>query len=117
MNNLEERKKRYLQDDLPIRLGGLAANLARVNSFVQNSANKESVNSLLQESKHFIEWTAQETDVKISAELVDLQIIIARWQLKLDEIWNNETQRLKIGEQAKMLSNKVLNNSGLLDRN
>ena len=35
MNNLDERKRRYLQDDLSIRLGGLAANLARNKFFCQ----------------------------------------------------------------------------------
>jgi hypothetical protein len=114
MNNLEERRKRYLQDDLPIRLGGLAANLARVSSFVKNPANKETVNGLLEESKHFIEWTAHEAEINTTAELVELQIKLAVWQRNWEANWNNEVKRLEIGQEAKQLSNKVLADSGLL---
>lgn len=33
MDNLAARRERFQQDHLPTRLGGLAANLARVSSF------------------------------------------------------------------------------------
>ena len=115
MKNLIERKNRYLQDAIPTRLGGLAANLARVSSFSQNSANKESTKSLLEESKYFIEWTATETDIQTSAKLVELQIQLSRWELTWDKIWNNEEIRSDVGKRAKEYSNQVLQNSGLLD--
>lgn len=65
-------RERYLHDALPVRLGGLAANLSRIKSFASHDANREAVESIIDESKYFIEWTAAETDVETAAELVGL---------------------------------------------
>lgn len=115
MKNLSEIRERYMRDTLPIRLGGLAANLARVHSFAKNPSNREAVNSLLDESKYFIEWTAGETEVEIAAELVEIQIQLACWQRNWEQVWADRTARAMIGEQAHAWSSKVLENSGLLD--
>ena len=40
-------RERYLRDPLPIRLGGLAADVARIASCAENPKNHEAVNSLL----------------------------------------------------------------------
>ena len=48
-------RERYLEDDLPTRLGGLATNLARIQSFSHHSGNQAAVECLLEESKLFIE--------------------------------------------------------------
>lgn len=70
-------QERYLQDDLPTRLGGLAMNLARIQSFSHHSGNQAAVERLLEESKLFIEWTAGEIDIDSAAELVTMQIQLA----------------------------------------
>jgi hypothetical protein len=67
-------RERYMRDSLPIRLGGLAANLSRIKSFVSREGNREAVESLIDESKYFIEWTAAEAEVSTAAELVELQV-------------------------------------------
>lgn len=107
-------QERYLRDALPIRLGGLAANLARITSFSRNIANYDVVESLLNESKFFIEWTANEAEVNAAAELVELQIQLARWQRNLARIWADPVQRVKFGEQSHHWSEHVLGMSGLL---
>lgn len=107
-------RDRYLQDGLSVRLGGLAANLARVSSFSRNAAGREAVSSLLDESKFFIEWTASEAEVETAAQLVDLQRQLAMWQLDWDRIWADQAQRTKIAEQARSWSDRVLDLSGLL---
>ena len=104
-----------MRDPLAIRLGGLAANLARISSFVQNESNKDAVVSLLNESKHFIEWTAGEVEAENAGKLVELQVTIARWQLNLDQVWSNEAARHKIGKLSKEFSAKVIAGSGLLE--
>ena len=73
-------KERYLRDQLPIRLGNLASNLARIKSRCQNAANGELIENLQQESKLFIEGTAQDAEIEIAAELVQWQIQLACWQ-------------------------------------
>ena len=105
---------RYMRDDLPVRLGGLAANLRRVQSFARNDANRDVVESMLDESKHFIEWTAAEADIDRAAELVELQIQLARWQYKWPDIWNDPVRRREVAEQSGRWSDRVLELSGLM---
>ncbi len=114
MKNRIVIKERYLRDKLPVRLGGLAANLARIRSFSSNAENYDVIESLLDESKFFIEWTAAEMDVDRAAELVDLQIQLALWQISLARIWEDASQRVKIAEQSRLWSERVLDMTGLL---
>lgn len=116
MVDFEKRRERYLKDPLPIRLGGIAANLARISSVSANPANRQAVYSMLHESKHFIEWTAAEFPWEVAAELVELQIELARRQSSWKEKSESEEHRLEIGQWAKRHSNIVLHRSGLLDR-
>ncbi len=107
-------KERYLRDDIPIRLGGLAANLSRIKSFANNEKNKALVESLIDESKHFIEWTAPEAEIETAAQLVELQVELALLQFKLDGIWPDTNQRRRISEKSNVWSQQVLLASGLL---
>lgn len=116
IKNTIELKERYLRDSVPVRLGGLAANLARVSSFSKNDANQEAVNGLIEESKHFIEWTAKETEVETAAELVELQIQLAVWQLKWQDVWQDVEKRNAVAETSANWSKRVLEKSGLLNR-
>lgn len=107
-------RERYLRDDVSIRLGGLAANLKRIRSYANNENNKAVVESLIDESKHFIEWTAHETELEIAAKLVELQLELALWQIKLDKVWFDANQRKRISEIADAWSQQILIASGLL---
>ena len=107
-------QKRYLQDELPIRLGGIAANLSRVKSFATHDANREAVASLLEESKFFIEWTAGEADINTAAELVELQVQLSLWQRAWDKIWLDSTQRQQVASASGKWSQRILELSGLL---
>ena len=107
-------RERYLRDPLPVRLGGLAANLARVKSFSAHADHREAVASLLNETKFFIEWTAPDATLDIQAELVELQIQLACWQRAWNAIWDNPARRLAVADQAHTWSRRVLQMSGLL---
>jgi len=108
-------RERFLRDEVTVRLGGLAANLSRIKSFANNENNKAVVESLIDESKHFIEWTAQETEIDTAAKLVELQVELALWHIKLDKAWLDTDQRKKISEQSNAWSQQILVASGLLD--
>jgi hypothetical protein len=82
-------RDRYLRDNVSVRLGGLAANLRRIKSFAGHDANLAVVESLLEESKFFIEWTAREADIDTAAELVEFQIQLARWQHYWPTLWTD----------------------------
>ena len=115
MATLQEIKQRYMQDPLPTRLGGLAANLARVNTFSRHDANQDAVFNLMNESKYFIEWTATEAELEVTAQLVDLQIQLAFWQHGLAKIWVDTKKRQEVAQQSRQWSDKVLELSGLLN--
>lgn len=107
-------KERFLRDDISIRLGGLAANLSRIKSFANNENNKVLVESLIDESKHFIEWTAHEAEIETAAQLVELQVQLALLQIKLNNLWLKPEQRKLISEKSNEWSQQVLIASGLL---
>ena len=117
MKNLAKRRSRYLQDSTPVRLGGLAANLGRVASFSKNADHKEVVNSILQESKWFIEWMAGDLEINRAADLVRLQVQLASWQLKAQTEWSNESWRNSLAADSRQWSERLLEMSGLLKAN
>ena len=114
MRNWESLKGRYLQDDLPIRLGNLASNLARIKSCSLHHTNPIVVEQLLTESKFFIEWTASDADIEVAAELVQLQIQLSQWESKIKELWTDIDERRKLSEASGVWSERVLDWSGLL---
>lgn len=115
MMNRETIRERYLRDPLPVRLGGLAANLARVESFSNHADHRAVVEYLLDESKYFIEWTAADADLNLQVELVEIQRQLAQWQRCWQDIWNNPIERATVAAQAGAWSKRVLEKSGLLN--
>ena len=107
-------RERYLHDDLPIRLAGLAANLRRIKSFAAEESNQEVVAGLIEESKFFIEWTAADTEIDTAAQLVELQIQFARWQYNWSRIWPDSSGRQQLAEGSLAWSERVLALSGLM---
>ena len=116
MKDWTQIRERYLRDDLSVRLGGLAANLGRIKSFSANEASQAVVESLIDESKMFIEWTAAQADINTAEKLVDIQIQLALWQLQWKSIWSDESKRNQVAEQSAKWSKQVLELSGLLDK-
>src|SRR5215467_4439295 len=94
-------RSRYLQDDVPVRIGGIAANLARVHSFSKKQGNIAAVDVVIQESKWFIEWTAAEVEIDTAAQLVELQIQLALWHRKLSKLWEDDIDRLQMSNRAR----------------
>ena len=107
-------QERYLRDELPVRLGGLAANLARIKSFSAHPDHCEVVESLLEESKQFIEWTVPDTSLELQVELLELQLQLARWQRAWPIIWADPVRLAAVAEHAGAWSEHVLKASGLL---
>lgn len=116
MSKFDERKERYMRDPLPVRLGGLAANLARVKSFSKNNANQKAVFDLFEESKYFIEWTAQDAEIGTTVELIELQLQIAVWQQQWQKNWDDENSRDVVAKTSSDWSRRLLERSGLLNK-
>ena len=77
-------RERFLRDPLSARLTAIAALLARAASVVPHPVHAETAAGLLDEARHFIEWTAAELEPDAAGELVDLQLAVTLW-LRLSE--------------------------------
>ncbi len=111
--NLNQKQARFQLNNIPNRLGHIAANLARIKSFSQ-IAYKEAAKSVISETKLFIEWIAAEIEPVQAEELVNIQVQLAMWELTWNDIWKNEKVRAEVAEQSGIWSERVLDMSGLL---
>jgi hypothetical protein len=114
MKDLTAIRARYTRDPLPVRLGGLSADLARVASFSRNPANLAPVADLMREAAHFIEWCAPESDLETQVVLLDLQRLLASWRRRLPRRFSDEVWRDQVIAEAKRWSQSILEMSGLL---
>lgn len=103
-------RERYLRDPLPIRLGGLAADMARIASFAENPKNHRAVASLLEESKFFAEWAAPDAPLEIQALLAEVQVWAALQELD----WDPTRSTIGMREEAQRWSDQLLSLSGLV---
>lgn len=110
---LDEKQARFQSDNTSTRLGHIASNLARIRTFC-NSAYREAVESVADETMCFIEWTAAEIEPEYAEELVNIQVQLAMWELSWDDIWSNDKTRTEVAQLASMWSERVLDMSGLL---
>ena len=95
-----------MSDPVELQLGGLAANLARLSSFIEDPANAKVVSSLLLESKFMIEWIASDVLPEIQEQLVELQLQLALWS-------RDSLDRDEITKQADSWSERLLEMSGI----
>jgi hypothetical protein len=114
MTNKEKLRQRFLRDPLPIRLGGLAATLARISSNARQAGSPAIVLDLLDEARHLIEWTAADAAPEIAADLVQTQRLLTLWQKAWIKASADIHQRALLSVQAKDWSDKALQYSGLL---
>ena len=114
MNKFEKLRSRYLSDSIPVRLGGLASNLARVASFSKHDGHQEATVTVIKESKWFIEWTANDLDIGQTAELLRLKLQLARWQIQAPGSWHDENWRRDLYRKAQQWSEQLLKMSGLV---
>jgi len=108
MKNLATIRERYLRDPLPIRLGGLAADLARIASFSDHPDHLHAVSDLLEESKFFVEWVVPETKIEVQGLLVELQIQLALWHRALPKTYANRADPQRMAQQARAWSERIL---------
>ncbi|MCI0405934.1 MAG: hypothetical protein L0209_07655 [candidate division Zixibacteria bacterium] len=114
MAALSQLRDRYLRDPLPVRLGGLAANLARIQSFSDHPAHREVVVKLIEESAWFVEWCAPAAEFETQLFLAECQRELVRWRFAWNEIWGDAARRAKVADQAGRWSARLLELSGFL---
>jgi hypothetical protein len=115
MTDFARLRTRFLRDPLPGRLGALAADLGRLSSTATHPAHNRVVETLLEQARRFVEWTAAETSLSTAAELVDLQLILTAWLHAWPEAQASGPLRAALAAEAGHWSDRVLELSGLLD--
>ena len=101
MKNQERIRERYLRDPLPVRLAGLAADLARVASSARRETGGDAVAAMLEESQYLIEWMGAEAPVEVAEELVNPQALLALWRMVWPEVQHSPLQRSLLAVEAK----------------
>ena len=108
----ERIRERYMRDPLPVRLGGLAMDLARIASCADDPRDRDALISLLEEGKWFAEWTATDAPVNIQEQLAEIQLQLALWQRRWLAGHAVPTMRI----EAQRWSEALLELSGLLQQ-
>ena len=106
----ERIRERYLRDPLPIRLGGLAADVARIASCADTPQDHAAVLSLLEEGKWFAEWAAPEAPLDVQELLADVQLALAIWHRR----WLAGRPEPTMQAQARQWADRLLARSGLI---
>ena len=116
MSSWPALRQRDRRDPVSVRLGGIAANLARIGTFSDNPDHGGAVLRLVRESEFFIEWTAADVPRNELADLADLQRTLAVWHYSWPRAWSDQSARELLAAQAGQWSQKILAMSGLLPR-
>ncbi len=106
-------RERYTVQPLATRLGNLAADLARIGS-IATIPIADAVQSLLEESKAFIEWSAPDCRPEDAARLVEIQLRLADWHYRWPQAQNDPVECEGLAKQAQVWSDEILGMSGLL---
>lgn len=109
------RRESYMRQSVRIRLGSLAADLARIGSFAEIN-DRTVVESLLAESAAFIEWCAPDLvndRIDDAARLVNIQRGLGAWHRRW--LGQDISEQENLLRQARHWSDEVLAMSGLLE--
>src|SRR4030067_363660 len=109
MRDLKRMRERFIRDGSPVRMGNLASNLLRLGKWIQTGHNDGAIVDLMREIAWFMEWSGD----LASAELADMQREICRWR----RVWPVEQVRHILALRASQMSNRILEESGLLEQN
>jgi hypothetical protein len=113
MSSWARMRERYLRDGVPVRLGGLAANLLRIGSFADRPEHGDVVVRLVRESALFIEWTAGDIQGDELIDLAHLQRELLQWYRNWESIWADGDRRAAVATGAAQWSRRLLEMSGL----
>jgi len=114
MRSEKEIRQRYLRDPISVRLGELASSLAGLEGISSHPRNVEAACRFLDESRHFLVWTAREAEPAFQTELAELAEELDRWRSSISEIWSDSERRATLQREAGIWSRRVLERSGLL---
>ena len=108
MKDLKRMRERFVRDESSVRMGNLASNLLRLSKRIRTRYNDEVIAGLMCQIAWLMEWSGD----LASAELADMQREICRWR----RVWPVEQVRHILALRAFQMSNRILEDSGLLEQ-
>lgn len=100
---------RFIRDRSSVRLGNLASDLLRLSKWIRQGHSDEAIVDLMRKIAWLMEWSGE----LASAELADMQREICRWR----RVWPVDQVRHILALRASQMSNRILEQSGLLQQN
>lgn len=97
----------YLAKSLPKRLQELALSLRELGGLLEDGVQYDEAIEIIKRCKLLIEWTAIEVGIDGAAELIDLQVKLARSQLNLPRFWGISAQRQEVARQVILAAERV----------
>lgn len=107
MEDYESMREAYVSQPAAMRMGHLASDLLRLSLWVKMGRDSKAVLDLMSRIAWLMEWNPEHA----SEELADMQREICRWR----RIWPLEPAGPLLAFRAEVMSNRVLEASGLLD--
>ena len=108
MRDIQAMRERYVRFPAPTRMGHLASNLLRLSHWVRVRPDDAAIIDLMREIASMMEWIPEFA----SEELADMQREICHWR----SIWPLEPARSLLAFRARRMSDRVLELSGLLEK-
>ena len=105
MKDVTRLRGRFLRDGLDRRLGNIASNLLRLNSWLQMTREPQAIVDLMRETATMIEWMGDDA----TEDLVNIQRELCRWR----RIWPLAPAHSLLAFRARQMSDRVLDSSGL----
>jgi hypothetical protein len=108
MKTMESQNARYLREPPPARMGNLASDFMRLSSWVRGRWKDDRIVDLMDQ----IAWMIEQNPEFASEELANMQREICRWR----RIWPLEAARSLLAFRARVMSDRILELSGLLQQ-
>jgi len=112
-HRLASLRTRFLKESPRMRLGHLAADLARIASFASQGAVAQA-KPIIRESKFFAEWTADQSELEVQQLLSDLQSLLARKEREISRWAENAAILQSAAKEMKRTSEELLKLAGLV---
>jgi len=113
MSDLGQIRACYMRGPLPVRLGGIAGNLARIRSCAARGIGSAAIADMLREGAYMIESTARDAEVEVAAQLAESQVRLALWSLRWSAVAGDQDRHTEMSGEAGEWSDRVLAMSGL----
>jgi len=107
MRDMSAIRERFVRDGLPVRLGNVASDLARLSDWACSGQTDEVLVDLMREIAYEMEWSGECG----LAELADMQREVCLWR----RAWPAGPARSVLAQRAQAMSDRLLKLSGLLD--